>query len=87
MKLSTAFLKAYVLVAQGEELYTCDAILKAHGGRAPGALLFYRSLFTPREDSPEHYWLRGTEMDGAEIRRWRLTALCLAAAVARSEGL
>lgn len=86
-KLSKVFLEAAKLVATHEEDYSCDAILRAANGEAPTALLFWRSRFTPREDSPEHYWLRDQHMDDDEAHDWRMTGLCLAAAVARSEGL
>ena len=87
MKLSTTFRRAHDLLATGEEDYSCDAILRASGGKAPGALLWWRTHFTPAEDSPEHYWLRGTDMTQAECREWRLTGLLLAAAITKSEGI
>jgi hypothetical protein len=88
MKLSTVFRRAYELVATGQERYSCDAILRANTSLLPTpALLFYREHFTPAVDSPEHYWLRGTEMIEAEKHEWRLTALCFAAAITKSENL
>ena len=87
MKLSTTFRRAHDLLATGEEDYSCDAILRASGGKAPGALLWWRTHFTPREDSPEHYWLRGTDMTADEKAGWRLTGLLLAAAITKSEGI
>lgn len=85
MKNSAAFLKAYKLVFTGAEQYSCDAILRASSGRAPGALLFYRALFTPSVDSPEHYWLRNQKMTYVESYEWRITALAFAAAIANAE--
>jgi len=87
MKLSTAFKRAYILMATGVQLYSCDAILAASAGRAPGALLFYRELFTPATTSPEHYWLRGTAMTEAEKHEWRLMALAFAAAMTNAENI
>ena len=87
MKLSTAFRRAHEILAAGIEVYSCDAILRASGGRAPGALLFYREHFTPFMDSPEHYWLRGTGMTKVEKHEWRLTALAFAAAITKAEKL
>ena len=85
MKLSTVFLRAHDLLASGEEEYSCDAIraVKDYGG----ALLWWRSHFTPSERSPEHYWLRHTGMTDAEKREWRLTGLLLAAAITKAEGI
>jgi hypothetical protein len=88
MKLSKVFLRAAELVASGEEPYSCDAILRASNGEAPAALLWWRSRFTPREDSPEHYWLRDQkDMDALGRQRWRVLGLCLASWVAKGEGL
>lgn len=87
MKLSTVFRRAHDLVATNEEPYSCDAILRASAGRAPGALLWYREHFTPSLDSPEHYWLRHTGMTKEERIQWRLTALAFAAAITKSEGI
>jgi hypothetical protein len=87
MKLSTTFKHAYLLIYSDVEDYSCDAILRASGGKAPGALLWYREHFTPAVDSPEHYWLRGTEMSATECRAWRLTALAFAAALTKAEKL
>ena len=86
MKLSTTFRRAHNLIAEGAPDYSCDAIL-AVKGHHPSALLWWRVYFTPSEDSPEHYWLRGMEMPYAECREWRLTGLLLAAAITKSEGL
>ena len=87
MKLSTVFLRAAELVVSRAQEYSCDAILAAAKGRAPGALLFWRSRFTPAEDSPEHYWLRDIDMTPKQKKEWRILGLCFAACVARSEGL
>jgi hypothetical protein len=88
MKLSDVFLRAAELVASKEEDYSCDAVLKAANGDAPSALFFWRDRFTPREDSPEHYWLRDQfDMEEEDKHEWRILALCLAAAIAKSEGL
>jgi hypothetical protein len=88
MKLSTTFAKALELLASGNERYrySCDAIL-AVKGHNPGALLWWRSHFTPSEDSPESYWLRGTGMTPEECREWRLTGLAFAAAITKAEGI
>ena len=85
MKLSTTFRRAHDILASGEEEYSCDAILAVKGH--PGALLWWRTHFTPSEDSPEHYWLRGTDMTADEKAEWRLTGLLLAAAITKSEGI
>ena len=85
MKLSTTFRRAHDLFASGEEEYSCDAIRAVKGH--PGALLWWRTHFTPSEDSPEHYWLRHTGMTDDEKREWRLTGLLLAAAITKSEGI
>lgn len=85
-KLSRVFLEAAELVASGEEPYSCDAILRAANGEAPSALLFWRSRFTPAEDSPESFWLRGTDLTKKQRIEWRILGLCLAAAVAKGEG-
>ena len=88
MKLSTTFRRAHDLLAADSEdaiEYSCDAILAVKGH--PGALLWWRTHFTPSEDSPEHYWLRGTDMTDDEKREWRLTGLLLAAAITKAEGL
>lgn len=87
MNLSTVFLKAAQLVAENKEPYSCDAILKAADGKAPSAMFFWREHFTPRLDSPESYWLRDQGMTQQERIEWRILGLCLAAAIARSEGL
>ena len=87
MKISTVFRRAHDLVASHEEPYSCDAILRASAGRAPGALLWYRAYFTPALDSPESYWLRHAGMTAEERIQWRLTALAFAAAITKSEGL
>lgn len=86
MKLSKVFLRAAELVAEDEEPYSCDAILTAANGEAPSALLFWRSRFAPSEDSPEHYWLRSTDLTRRQRIQWRILGLCFAAVVARSEG-
>ena len=85
MKLSTTFRRAHDILATGTEDYSCDAILAVKGH--PGALLWWRTHFTPSEDSPEHYWLRGTDMTADEKAEWRLTGLLLAAAITKSEGI
>ena len=87
MKLSTTFLKAAELVASDEVPYTCDAILAAHKGRAPGAMFWWRDHFKPSLDAPETYWLRGTGMTKQERIEWRILALCFAAAICKSEGI
>ena len=87
MKLSTTFLRAHDLVAANTEPYSCDAILRASGGKAPGALLWYKAHFRPADDSPMEYWLRNTELNKAERIQWRLTALAFAAVITKSEGL
>ena len=87
MRLSNAFRAAAELVASGREPYSCDAILRASGGRAPGALLWYLEHFTPSEDSPEPYWLDHVGMTKQERREWRLTALLLAAAITKAGGI
>ena len=87
MRLGTVFIRAAEMVAADEQEYSCDAILAAAKGRAPGALLFWRSRFTPAEDSPEHYWLRGIDMTPEQKKEWRILGLCFAVCVARSEGL
>ena len=86
MKLSTTFKRAYCLIYSDVEDYSCDAILNTKGHH-PGALLWYREHFTPAVDSPEHYWLRGTEMNATECREWRLTALAFASAMTKAEKL
>ena len=86
MRLSTTFRRAHDLVATGEEPYSCDAILRASAGRAPGALLWYKANFRPADDSPMEYWLRNTGLSKAERIQWRLTALAFAAAITKSEG-
>ena len=85
MKLTTVFRNAHDLVASGNAayIYSCDAIHAAAKGRCPSALFFWRDHFTPREDSPEHYWLRDQDMTDAEKHEWRLTALLLAAAMTK----
>ena len=86
MKLSATFRRAHDLLAADPEgvEYSCDAIQLVDGGH-PGALLWWRTHFTPSEDSPEHYWLRGVDMTPDEKHQWRLTGLALAAAITRSE--
>ena len=84
MKMSTVFRRAHDLVATGTYKYSCDAIdtaagSNAGGSRCPGAKFFWREHFTPAVDSPESYWLRGTDMTDDEKHDWRLTALLLAA--------
>ena len=85
MKLSTTFRRAHDILATGAEGYSCDAILAVKGHS--GALLWWRTHFTPSEDSPEHYWLRGTDMTPDEKAEWRLTGLAFAAAITKSEGV
>lgn len=87
MKLSKVFRTAAELVFNNEEDYSCDAVLKAANGEAPGAMFFWRDHFKPREDSPEHYWLRDEDMEDDEKHEWRILALCFASAIAKSEGL
>ena len=88
MKLSTIFRRAHELIATDQEDYSCDAILRANTSLLPTpALLYYREHFTPAVDSPEHYWLRGTEMNATECREWRLTALAFACAMTKADKL
>lgn len=87
MKLSKVFRKAAELVAANEEPYSCDAVLKAANGEANGAMFFWRDHFKPRDDSPEHYWLRYQGMSKNERIKWRILALCFASAIAKSEDL
>lgn len=87
MKFSTTFLRAHELLATGQERYTCDAILRAHGGKAPGALLWYRAYFKPYPEAPRDYWLDVMGMSKQARIAWRLTALCFAATITKSEGI
>lgn len=87
MKLSTAFLKAAELVATNEEPYSCDAILAAHKGKAPGAMFFWRDHFKPSMDSPESYWLKDQDMTKKQRIEWRILGLLLASEMAKEQGL
>ena len=45
----------------------------------------YKNLFIPSEDSYSNYWLNG-KISKSKQQEWRITALCLMAAICEEEG-
>lgn len=80
------YLKAAKLVFAGEPRYSCWAVMHAcslsneGAGTAMDKAMEYARVFAPAGALSHTFWLRDI-LDVEERREWRLTALCLAAAM------
>jgi hypothetical protein len=82
---SDVYLAAAKRIFRGKSLYSCAAVFAvAKGAQYEYSLLHkYFDLFLSGHVSPHGF----LELEGEQKQReWRLTALCLMAAIAKSEG-
>jgi hypothetical protein len=84
-KASDVYLAAAKRIFRGESLYSCFAISAAAEGTQYEYSIAHKyfDLFLSGHVSPHGF----LELEGEQKQReWRLTALCLMAAIAKSEG-
>lgn len=88
-KKSEIVLRAAERIELGQNVYSCCALWEA-GDLDSAVAREYSGLFAPRMRATEEgFWLKGefkTGMDSHEAKEWRLTALCLFAAMLEAEG-
>lgn len=84
------FFKAAQIVQAGVEECSCEAVVKA-GGMAHNERFKYRATFSPWTDRCGGFWLHYAMKEGLiskrDMKKWRITALCFAAAMAEAGDL